>query len=46
MKLVPMVPMRSIRIHDMGMEVREKEDALGGLGFLASALGEGYFFCC
>merc|ERR1719471_2288228 len=30
----------------MGMEVREKEDAFGGLGFLASALGEGYFFCC
>ena len=31
-------------VHDMGMEVREYEEALGGFGFLASALGEGYFF--
>ena len=31
-------------VHDMGMEVRENEEAFGGFGFLASALGEGYFF--
>ena len=28
----------------MGMEVREYEEAFGGFGFRASALGEGYFF--
>ena len=31
-------------VHDMGMEVREYEEAFEGFGFLANALGEGYFF--